>query len=170
MRFTSYQATPLPDVRDNDIPNWARDLVAVLGRNLQELQLSIGAIGYDLSLFQNEIMPLTAGEALPAGGLCYLSPAGTMLLSEATGEDRCTSLIAIATQSISEGSTGKFMLKGTFETAGLTTGDILYVSLDDGEWTNTRPTGSGQIVRVIGYALSATQLMFDPGKSWVENK
>ena len=45
----------------------------------------------------------------------------------------------------------------------------LYVSTTAGVITATAPSGSGDIVRVVGYNLGDDdQIWFDPSKSWVE--
>ena len=63
---------------------------------------------------------------------------------------------------------GKRMIKGTWTTTGLTAGDQLYVSVTPGGATSTAPSGSGDIVRIVGYSISTTKLFFDPDKSYVE--
>jgi hypothetical protein len=50
-------------------------------------------------------------------------------------------------------------------------GSVLYLSATDtGIATITAPTGSGDIVRVIGYSLHATdnQVYFNPDGTWVQ--
>ena len=50
-------------------------------------------------------------------------------------------------------------------------GSVLYLSATDtGNATITAPTGSGDIVRVIGYSLHATdnQVYFNPDGTWVQ--
>ena len=50
----------------------------------------------------------------------------------------------------------------------LTPGDMYYVSTVAGEMTNVMPEGTGDIVRIIGYALSTTQLFFRPDNTYIE--
>ena len=49
-------------------------------------------------------------------------------------------------------------------------GDVLYVSTTAGDTTATAPSGSGDIVRVIGYCLDASngQIWFNPDNTFVE--
>ena len=58
----------------------------------------------------------------------------------------------------------------TFDSDMGTLGDKLYVSTTGGEITNTAPSSSGEVVRVIGYVLDSTdgQIWFGPDNSWVE--
>tara|TARA_R100000005_G_C4993005_1_gene200144 strand:+ start:821 stop:1627 length:807 start_codon:yes stop_codon:yes gene_type:complete len=50
-------------------------------------------------------------------------------------------------------------------------GDVIYLSETLTQATNTAPTTSGAIVRVIGYCLDSTnnQIYFNPDGTWVEN-
>lgn len=54
-------------------------------------------------------------------------------------------------------------------------GDILYLDTDAGHVTATKPTGSGKVVRIVGYLVyGGTQagndgiIYFDPSKDWIE--
>ena len=51
---------------------------------------------------------------------------------------------------------------------GLTPGAPIYLSTTAGAMTNTAPTGNGEFVRIIGYALDADTIYFDPDKTFVE--
>ncbi len=61
----------------------------------------------------------------------------------------------------------KILIRGIYITTGLSTGDIYYIGAS-GAITNTQPSTTGDIVRIIGYAISSTQLWFDPSKEWME--
>ena len=49
-------------------------------------------------------------------------------------------------------------------------GDILYLSTVAGKATSTAPSGNGDIVRVVGYCLDASngQIYFNPDNTFVE--
>ena len=68
---------------------------------------------------------------------------------------------------ITLGST-QILTYGVWTTSGLTAGDTYYISTTAGEITNTAPSATGDIVRIIGYAISTTQLMFIPDGTLVE--
>ena len=76
-------------------------------------------------------------------------------------------MLGIATEPIAANKEGMFALWGMFDTTGLTIG-ILYVSTTAGTWSSTTPTAINEIVRVIGYATSATELYFSPDRTWIE--
>ena len=113
------------------------------------------------------VVNLTAGETLAAGDLCYLDSSGEMTKADADAESSAKSLLGISVASLTSGKVGEFLIKGFYTTSGLTSGEVLYLSPTAGAWAGSHPTDSGQISRVIGYAVTATQLFFDPDKTWL---
>lgn len=162
MKFTRFAPTPVPvDIND---PLYT----GVLEQNFSDIERSLGYIGQDLTSFTSQYLTLTAATALTAGQLCYLDTSGTMSLADASAESTSKSLLGIATTAISSGATGKFLIKGIYDTTGLTTGSLLYVSTTAGEMVGSPPGSSGEIIRILGYALSTTQLFFEPDRTWTE--
>ena len=50
-----------------------------------------------------------------------------------------------------------------------TVGDTLYLSAAaTGDITNTQPTGTGDIVRVVGYCIDDSTIYFNPSQDWIE--
>lgn len=111
---------------------------------------------------------LTAGTSLANGDLCYMQSDGEMYLADADAASSSSGLLAICTESLTDGNSGTFVIGGVYTTSGLTTGSTYFVSTTAGDFTATAPNASGDIVRVVGYALSATQLLFMPSGAWVE--
>lgn len=60
-------------------------------------------------------------------------------------------------------------VSGVYTTSGLTAGSVYYLSTTAGGITATAPTTPTDIVRIIGYALSTTQLYVDADKTWIVN-
>jgi hypothetical protein len=110
-----------------------------------------------------------ASETVAAGDLCVLNSAGRMQKADASALATASSLLAIANEAISAVTTGEFLLYGSKTGyTGMTIASVRYISATAGEQTETAPSTSGDMVRVVGYALSATELWFDPDKTWVE--
>jgi hypothetical protein len=66
---------------------------------------------------------------------------------------------------------GHARFTGNSNYTGLTTvGAPLYVSTTAGAFSQTAPSGTGDIVRIIGYvqSTSADQIYFCPDSTWVE--
>ena len=78
-----------------------------------------------------------------------------------------TRLLAIAT---STNATAGMLLNGVFRDSahGFTVGAPLYVSNTAGVLTNTAPSGTGDYVRVVGYAIDANHIYFNPDNTWVQ--
>lgn len=113
------------------------------------------------------------GSQIDALSLCYVS--GTysgypkVTLTDADAEATTKGMIVVAESNIADEDTGTAIVLGIVEGfTGLTTGAVQYVSTTSGEITETAPSGSGDIVRVAGYAISTTDLFFWPDGSWEE--
>jgi len=96
------------------------------------------------------------------GDLVYLSSADTWSQADADAEATCSSALGIRI------SATDVLLRGVYTTSGLTAGNVYYASATAGEITTTAPSGSGDIVRVIGYAISTTELYFNPDGTFIE--
>ena len=105
-----------------------------------------------------------------AGKLYHYKSDGTWEEADADAASTCDGLLAVAlgTNSASSG----MLLRGTVtlshDPGAL--GDVLFVSTTAGEITATAPSGSGDIVRIVGYCLHATggQIWFNPDGAFVE--
>ena len=103
-------------------------------------------------------------------GLVYYYNGSAWELANAGAVSTSSGLLAIA---MGTANTKGMMLRGMFgpvPTDPGDSGDVLYLSETDGELTNTAPTTSEAVVRVVGYALSdeAPGLWFNPDNTWVE--
>jgi hypothetical protein len=49
-----------------------------------------------------------------------------------------------------------------------TPGAILYLNTSNGLITSAQPAFSGNIVRIVGFAISADLIYFNPSQDWVE--
>jgi len=59
------------------------------------------------------------------------------------------------------------LIRGSWKTTGLTSGSKYYMSTTAGQITITAPPTVSQVVRVIGYALSSTELNLDVDNTWI---
>jgi hypothetical protein len=112
----------------------------------------------------------TAGEAVVIGDLCYLKSDGKFWKCDADAEATSKGMLSIATASISGDAIGVFLLYGFLrdDSWTWTVGADLYVSVTPGNPTETKPSGTGDIVRIIGQAYSADVLFFSPDNTYVE--
>jgi hypothetical protein len=105
----------------------------------------------------------TAGTNLTIGQACYVGSDGKMELIDA---DAAATMpcVAMATTTIAENTTGAFLLLGAFrdDSWNWTVGGTLYGSTDPGALTHTAPSGTTDIIQVIGKALTADIILFNP--------
>lgn len=117
---------------------------------------------------------MVAGETLVFGQLVYFKSDGKYWKADADAEATTRGLLAVAGAGIAADASGKFILPGSFirdDTWNWTVGGLIYVGLDpatDGGFTQTAPSASADCVRIVGYAVSADVMWFEPDGAWVE--
>jgi hypothetical protein len=107
--------------------------------------------------------------SLTAGRLYYLNSSQAWVDTDADFASGATGMLAFALgSSPSEG----MLVRGYIRNSGFVTntGDIVYISTTAGEVTTTAPSGSGDVIRIIGYSIDGTNeiIYFSPDNSWVE--
>ena len=102
-----------------------------------------------------------------AGNLYVVKTDGGWTTADADSEAKSTAMAAIA---LGGNATSGMLLQGFFYKAshGFAIGSPLYISNTAGAFSNTRPTGTGDYVRIIGYTTSTNFIYFDPDKTWVK--
>ena len=101
-------------------------------------------------------------------GVIYGLTTGTPAWVAADADlDVTTKLLAIAT---STNANAGMLVNGVYRDSshGFTVGSPLYVSNTAGVLTNTAPSGTGDYVRVVGYAIDANHIYFNPDNTWVQ--
>lgn len=158
----------------------AEDMVNILTYNFKECMKIIADqkfVGFSdsattRSAIVDSVMELSmvAGESLVNGDLCYLKSDGKAWKTDADAESTAKGMIVMCTETLAADATGTFLVRGSNTIAGhgFTTGAELYLSTTAGAMTATPPSGTGDIVRVIGYALNSTTILFDPDRTYLE--
>lgn len=101
------------------------------------------------------------------GDLLFLSSDGKYDLADATN----SSLVPCSAMSLESGSGSKQILKQGYvrdDSWAWTPGGLLYVSTTAGSLTQTAPSGSGNVVQIVGAAETETIIYFDPEYTTVE--
>ena len=96
------------------------------------------------------------------GDLVYLSGSLTWSQANADAEVTCSGMLGIRI------SATEVLTQGVYTTTGLTAASTYYASTTAGGITTTVSSTTGDIVRIVGYALSTTEFYFDPDKTFVE--
>jgi len=102
--------------------------------------------------------------------LVYLGSASKWLEADADASGTSINLLGIALEAKTDTQAMVVALSGSFvrdDTWAWTPGVPLYISGTEGEITATKPTGSGDIVRTVGYAVTADIIFFAPSSDYV---
>jgi len=112
---------------------------------------------------------LTAGTALVLPNACYIGGDGKMELADANAAASMP-VVALCCETIAENSTGEFLLFGLFrdDTWSWTLGGLIYASATPGGLVQVAPAGAGDQVQVVGKAVTATIILFNPSFELVE--
>ena len=110
------------------------------------------------------------GTSVSQGHLVYLSTAGRW---EKTDSDALATSFGMLAIQAGEDQTAQLVVNGLYNLSydpGGSRGDPLYISGTAGLITSTAPTGTGDIVRIVGYKMHATNglIYFNPDQTWVE--
>ena len=108
------------------------------------------------------------GSGVVAGNVYYLSSSSTWIAADADAASSSRNLLAIATTAA--GFNRGMLIRGYFKNTSwsFTIGAPVYLSVTAGGLSSTQPTGTADIVRVVGYAIAADELYFNPSNDWVE--
>ena len=108
--------------------------------------------------------------SMTTGALYMYTSFGTWALADADSAATCDGLLGIALGASSD--TNGVLLRGmvTIDHDPGAVGDVLFVSTTAGDITSTAPSGTGDIVRIVGYCLDASngQIWFNPDGAFVE--
>lgn len=123
---------------------------------------------------QNRVVSGIAGTALAYGDLVYLASADNKWeLADADAESTAKPVLGICLQvAVADGDATKILLEGQVTAEAVfppfTVGDPVYVSTYAGVVSVTAPSGTGDIVRIVGYGLSADELYFSPDPTYIK--
>jgi hypothetical protein len=140
----------------------------------------MGALGINSSIADETasgiVAVFTAGEALERGEVVYFKAADSKMwkaVATAAATSRC---VAMAAEDISADAAGKFLLQGFVRDNGsfpaYTIGGTLYTPEAETSSQNVpeqaAPDTSGDFVQVIGWAVSADMVFFNPSGDVIE--
>jgi len=111
----------------------------------------------------------TATGSTVAGGIYYLKGSGTWHAASATVNYGTTMLgMAVGTSALADGMLVSGLIHPTSNPAG-EPGVPIYLSTTAGGLSKTKPTATGDVVRIIGYSTGTTApIYFSPDNTWIE--
>lgn len=115
---------------------------------------------------------MTAGENLTIGSICYVNSASKLMKADADAIATASAQF-IALGTINSDATGLVGLPGGFlrddsQYAFSSVGGLVYLSQTPGQLTQTIPSGTDDVVQVIGVAFTDDKLWFNPSLMQVE--
>ena len=113
---------------------------------------------------------LASGYSSTIMDLVYLGTGGKWLEADSDATGTSINLLGIALEAKTDTQAMNVALPGSFvadASWSFGVGVPLYVSGSIGEITATKPTGTGDVVRTVGYSLSATMIYFNPSSDYV---
>jgi hypothetical protein len=172
-QFVNQLTLTNPAASDNFVFEDASDSNEKKRANLQSIHRFIDNSNYISIEVSND-----SGSAMAKGDLCYISGDSSgvpqVTLADADAEASASKMLVLIQDSINNGSDGTAILLGVQNVGvqngftGLTAGGICYVSTTAGDITQTAPSGSGDIVRIVGHAISTTEIFFNPSVDYAE--
>jgi hypothetical protein len=158
---------------------------------LGALPLAGGTMSGDITLGENTAVALnpagsadekwsgitvsgTAGATIAVGDLCYLYSSWKWVLADAdAAADSGSVALGLCLTAASDTQATKMLLMGTMRSAAfpayLTGGAQLYVSCTAGDMTTTQPSGTDDVIRVVGWAILAepNTIYFNPSPDFM---
>ena len=120
--------------------------------------------------FQGDIVYFGGTTSMTTGAIYHYKSDGTWELADADAASTSDGLLAVALGAAS--NTNGMLLRGmvTLDHDPGAVGDVLFLSTTAGDCSATAPAGNGDIIRVVGYCLNASngQIWFNPDNTYVE--
>lgn len=113
---------------------------------------------------------LTAGENLVFGEVVYVKSDGKMGRGDADAI-ATSSCVAMALATIANNADGEFLLSGYArnDAWNWTVGGLIYLSTTTGALTQTAPSGTDDVIQILGVATHADRMLFQPQLVQVEH-
>tara|TARA_R110002020_G_scaffold156810_6_gene339065 strand:+ start:8859 stop:10769 length:1911 start_codon:yes stop_codon:yes gene_type:complete len=120
--------------------------------------------------FDGDVVRFGSTTSMTTGAIYHYNSSGNWELANATNSTKSDGLLGVALGAASD--TNGVLLRGmvTLDHDPGAVGDVLFLSTTAGDCSSTAPSGNGNIVRIIGYCLDASngQVWFNPDNTFVE--
>lgn len=104
----------------------------------------------------------TTGHSFSNMEIGMVTAAGTVSETDADFESTSQGMLVISTGTVPADTEATFVTRGYITTTGLTMGVPYYLAQGSATPTTTRPSDPNTVVRIVGYAKSATEFYFNP--------
>lgn len=156
------------------LANVVEDTTPQLGGNLdineKSIEREFGTLTSDHTA-SGDIITATAGENVAFGEVCYFKSDGKFWKTDADAEATSKGLLVMAIATIAGDASGLFLKTGLArdDAWNWTVGAELFLdTATAGGMTATAPSGSTDIVRLVGYGKGADYVEFKPSTMYLE--
>lgn len=113
------------------------------------------------------IVSLTYGESITKGNLLYFKSDGKVYLADANGVSTYP-VMGLALATASTGS-NNVLLHGVYTDTSysFTVGGVVYLSTTAGAVTQTQPAVANDVIQVVGIAIHANRIYFNPSADYL---
>ncbi len=138
--------------------------VGSLNTATQNLNSAVLEIQNSTNLWNNAVIVKVGSGSLTAGNVYYLDSSQNWQPACATSAVTAGGMLGIA---LGTAPTDGLLLIGKLSGA-YTAGTPIYLGTTPGTLTTTAPSGSNQIVRIVGYGLGGGEFLFHPDRTYIE--
>lgn len=121
--------------------------------------------------YSGTTIAITAGTNINYGDLVYLSAASNWLPTNANFSANSAGLLGIVITAASTSGTGAVLLNGNIRADAafptLTIGSAVYISTTTSAVQVAQPSGTDDVIRIVGFALTADSMYFDPSPDFI---
>lgn len=124
----------------------------------------------DLTANGTLVNDVVAGEAITVFPLSVKRTASGWEMTNATTEADSKGSLGVAMSTATVGNALTVYLPGSYvrdDSFTFAVDDTIFLNTTDGSWTNTAPTGTGQVVRRIGTCIATGIVHFDPSPDYI---
>lgn len=174
---TGNQDIMLKNNKDQTIQSYGGWILIYDGSNWVECKGESTEYGLSRSISDHSAsgmtIPAVAAVNMAIGDACYIKSDGEMALADADAIATASAIFIVADATIAADATGNFLFQGVVrdDTWNWTVGGLIYLSVTGttgNTLTQTAPTGTDDVVQILGVALSADMILFTPNLMQIE--
>ena len=169
-RFSLEMQSASQQIADNNVAFEARSPKAIGSTNVlqgQNLEYVVRTSAFSQATHEGQVLRFGSDTLVQGKFYVYTSSGWTSVDADAEATTRGVFGLALGTHSTNDG----LLLRGIYFSSAyssFTAGDILYIGTTVGSITTTKPSATGDFVRVVGTALGSSYILLDPSPDYIE--
>jgi hypothetical protein len=124
--------------------------------------------GLSAGTTSGNVISLTTDVTVALGDIVYIKSNGN--LDKANATDNTKLAFGLSTGSILSSSAGNILVQGIYRASSSqswTIGGLIYLATSAGTMTQTQPSATNNVIQVLGIALAADTMFFDPAQIYI---